>query len=702
MSISAILIGNPNTGKTTLFNALTKSDEHVGNWHGVTVEEKTKSYFYKGNSINLVDLPGLYSLTTLSYEEEVARDYFLDKKNTKIVNICDESNIRRNLYLTLSLLEYNADVVLAINQIDKKPKYKIDIKKLSQILSIDVIKINANKKEGIENLNEKILKRSKTRVPDYVKKIDLSFIKQLICPYFEKERLDFYAIKCLERDEKILSLIPKKLQTEILNKIPKNSIELVAKVRYDFIDEVILKTTKNMPKVYGKSRADKIVMNKFLSLPIFFLVLGFVFYITFFSVGKWISDGLLFLIENFVNKPLVEFLSSNFGQTSFITSLFESGILGGIGTVLSFLPQVAILFMFLSILEDSGYLARVAFCFEDIFSKLGLSGKSMYTLLMGFGCSSTAILTSRTMEDKNAKIKTAMITPYLSCSAKFPIYAVIGGAFFGVKNIFVIMGLYLLGFILSISLSFIFEKTILKSKEQSFILEFPPYRVISIRRLLKILLKNVKDFLVRIGSVLIAMNIFIWFLSRFTFSFRFVYNGEGSILEALGKILSPIFIPLGFGSWGITSSLLAGIIAKEVIVSSILMFNGKIGSNTYDSLRDKNSAVYFSSNASVLSFLVFSLLYCPCVSSMVVLRKEIGRKWTIFAVFLQFFVAYIVTFFVFNLFKIFETFSVLRVLIFAFSILIIVLSISFVIFKVKKKKLCMHDCSSCHINNKNK
>lgn len=565
-----LLVGNPNTGKTTLFNRLTRSDEHVGNWHGVTVEEKSKPFRYNGKDFLLVDLPGIYSLTSLSFEEEVARDYIYLHNKSKILNICDQSNIRRNLYLTLGLLEQGADVVLAVNSVEKKPTLELDVNLLSKRLGILAIAIDAEKGRGTEKLKEALSEKKREVNLSYISKLPIREIKSKLKSFFT-ENLDFYAIKVMEGDERILKELPEEFK-EFVNP------EVVAKARYEYIDALLASCAKTSGRVYGSSRLDAIFLNKWLAFPMFFGILAFVFFITFFSLGSWLSDGLSRLLE-LVISPIQNWIASSFGQSSWITALVSNGLFGGLALVLSFLPQVALLFLCLSILEDSGYLSRIAFMFEDVFSKIGLSGRGVYSLLMGFGCSTSAVLTARTMDDKNAKIKTAMLTPYMSCSAKFPIYLVIGGAFFGAANIFVIMGLYLLGVIVSLVLSLILEKSVLKSKKPSFILEFPPYHLPSFKRAIKVLYQNMKSFVIRVGSVIISTNIIVFLLSNFSFSFAYVGNGGGSMLESIGKIIAPIFIPLGFGNWGAASALLAGLVAKEVVVSSIQLFNGGLALN---------------------------------------------------------------------------------------------------------------------------
>lgn len=684
-----LLVGNPNTGKTTLFNLLTKSNEHVGNWHGVTVEQKGKNFSCFDKTFRLVDLPGIYSLSALSYEEKVAIDYIKAHNKTKIINICDQNNIERNLSLTLGLLEYGLDVVLVVNCMDKRPICKVDCKKLSSILNIPVFSINAKTGDNIESLKKALLQPYKIAPePSYVQ----SLAKML--PFnIQVDRKEFYAIKLLEKDEDVIGLL--KVNTNVDN-VFKNSIQIVAKTRYDFIEKIKSECVKHSGKVYGESKIDKIVLNRFLAFPLFLLILCGVFYLTFFSIGKWLSEGLTSLLDNTIARFVNQISASVFGEGSWVYGLISEALIGGVGTVLSFLPQVALLFLFLSFLEDSGYLSRVAFACEDLFGKLGLSGKSVYSLLMGFGCSTSAILTARNMDDKKAKIKTAMLTPYMSCSAKFPIYVVIGGAFFGANNVFVILGLYILGLIIALLLSYIYEKTILKSKEQSFILEFPPYRFGGIKRMTNVLWDNVKTFLIRVGSLIIAMNVIVWLLGNFSFSFGYVTKDGGvSMLESLGKILAPIFVPLGFGSWGVASALIAGVVAKEVVISSIAMFN--FASNMSEislSLSNPESVVFFATPSVALSFLVFCLLYCPCLSSMAVLKQEIGRKWTFFAVMVQFCLAYLTTLFVYNVALAFEKFGGTKVVLFLLLFVLIIICVIKIISLFRKSKSC-RGCNRC-------
>ena len=400
------LVGNPNTGKTTLYNNLTSSNEHVGNWHGVTIEEKGKLIEYKGEDINIVNLPGIYSLIPLSFEEEVAKNYLFSHSEYTIINICDASNLRRNLYLTLCLLEQNFNVILVVNQIDKRAICKVDYEKLSQMLQIKIIHCNAG---------------------------DVSSKKEILNAIIDEKGN-------IKNKRTTLNIAIKEGQ----------QYEEDAKKRYDYIDSILNEVSSNQLTIYGKSKLDSFILNKFLAIPIFITLLACVFYLTFFSLGAWLSSIMGLMLDKTLFSPLLHWVTSLFGSTSWVVGLVDSALIGGVGSIVSFLPQVGLLFFFLSILEDSGYLARIAFLFDDILSKVGLSGKAVYTLLMGFGCSTSAVLTSRNMEDKNSKIKTALLTPYMSCSAKFPIYSVLGGAFFGANNIWVILGLYLLGVVVAI------------------------------------------------------------------------------------------------------------------------------------------------------------------------------------------------------------------------------------------------------------
>ncbi len=713
-----ILLGNPNTGKTTLFNSLTSSNEHTGNWHGVTVDSKEKKFTYEENVFSIVDLPGIYSLTPLSFEEEVSVDYLYNNRDTLVVNIVDINNLYRNLYLTLELLMLNQPTILVINQTSpiQKSIYNINEKKLEKILGIKVLKLNAENYKEVNKLkkeindyyinNSKILEnKGKINILNNNKiNQNLQIVTNLIknnCKNLSKLDINFLAYKCIENDENIINKLKlDENQIKLLSNIQKETrIEDLIKAKYDKVDEILnLSLTSNNKKVYGKSVIDKIVLNKFLCIPIFLLIMLAIFYFTFFSVGASLSSLLSGFIQNTVGNTLLSFVKS-ITKSEIIYDFFSTAIIGGLGSVFSFMPQVVILFLCLGLLEDSGYLSRVAFSLDDIFSKVGLSGKSVYTLLMGFGCSTTACLTAKTMEDKNSKIKTAMLAPYMSCSAKLPIYAVIGSAFFGVSNVFVVFALYLLGVVVALLLSVFYEKTFLKSKEQSFILEFPPYRFTKSKRLLSLCLDNIKVFIIRIGSLLFAVNIIVWVLSSFSFSFAFTKSQGGiSMLESLGKILSPIFIPLGFGTWGATSALIAGLVAKEIIISSIAMFNGVIlekgtSLEISSSLRIASNPINFTP-ASALSYMIFCLLYSPCLATIAVLKKEIGKKWTFLSILVQFVLAYVISLIVFVSINLIINKGIGIFLLLLTVFILVLYSVMFILKRFANKKNCKQ-CKRC-------
>lgn len=712
-----LLVGNPNTGKTTLFNSLSKSNEHVGNWHGVTVSEKEKTFAIEGDKFTITDLPGLYSLTPLSYEEEVASDYIFKNNKCPIINICDINNLRRNLFLTLQLLEINSNIILYVNTFKNSKKVEEkEIENCEEILN--KLNINyfigdaASKKDTIAF--KKKLKRFINLIHidndlnkfNYLNIKDFKLVQSIIsedCAAIQMSS-KIATIRLMDNDEKMLEKLKLNNQKkELINKIiNKNNFIILNKNRFDFINKLFIKNKPSVKKPYGKSALDKVLLNKYLALPIFLGVLFLVFYLTFFSLGATLSNFLSDLIQNTIGGNLVVWVKS-ICSIDWVIGLLEIGVIGGVGTLLAFLPQVILLFFFLSLIEDSGYLARIAFLFEDVFAKVGLSGKSVYALLMSFGCGTTAALTSRNMEDENAKIKTALLTPYMSCSAKLPIYAVIGGAFFGAGNIFVIFMLYILGVVVAILMSLLLEQKVLKSKEQSFILEFPEYKFPSFKRVFSILWENIKLFLIRIGTVIFALNIIIWIFQSFSFSFKFVTTnpGEISMLQRVGTILSPIFTPLGFGNWGATSALIAGFAAKEVIVSSIAMFNGinvlgdDMKTQTMRSILDPTAVVFFSP-VSAISFMVFCLLYSPCLSTISVFRKEIGKKWTWFSIITQFLIAYAVSLVLYNLFTLVRIWGAMNVLFCFLGGLAISFAVIYLVQCCKNKKFCSYNCKECN------
>lgn len=709
-----VLVGNPNTGKTTLFNGLTKGNEHTGNWHGVTVDSKEKKIKLNNKEFMVVDLPGVYSLTPLSFEEKVTCNYLYNEKDYVILNIVDVNNLYRNFYLTLDILQLNVPTILVINKMGKSSakKYIVNAQKLEQKLGIKVVEVDAKNKNDIQKLKEIIVAfnfeselKNIARIIKNDEKIENLIQKTKKIINFNKKgfnlNANYVCLKCLEKDENVIkNLNLTKEQVDGLKLVQEQtSISEIAKNKYEIIDQIFddCKIKNKTEVVYGKSKIDKFVLNKYLCVPILILIILFVFYLTFFSVGKFFSECLSDLIQNNFGKFVCDIVKS-ITNNQIIIDFFSVAVIGGLGSIFSFLPQVVILLICLGILEDSGYLSRVAFMLDDVLSKVGLSGKSVYTLLMGFGCSAVACLTARTMEDKNSQIKTAMIAPYLSCSAKLPIYSVLGSAFFGASNVFVVFAMYLLGVIVALLLSVIYEKTILKTKKQTFILEFPEYKMVGFNRILVIAWQNVKQFIVRIGTVLFSVNVIVWVLTNFSFTFAYVpQTGKQSILEVFGMIVAPIFTPLGFGCWGAVSALLAGLVAKELVVSSIAMINNvPMTDNFYlklsASLTNRLNPIWFTP-ASAISYMVFCLLYSPCLATMAVLKKEIGAKWFLFGVSVQFVLAYLVSLIVFHLVNIVINKGVVFLLLYALLFMLFVYILNFIIKKIKTKN-CI-GCGKC-------
>lgn len=644
------LVGNPNTGKTTLFNNLARENEHVGNWHGVTVEYKEKTIKLKnGEQIKITDLPGTYSLTSFSYEEAVTRDYLETHNNCTIVNICDANNLGRNLHLTLELLEKGLCPVLCINMANelKKNGIELDIKKLEASLGVKVFLIDAQKKQDCQKVFNYLLKDKKCNQKkfDYTKKIAEKFnyiVDDL------KDASMYQKIKILENDEFVFNQL--KLSNQKISDIQSQlyinkATEFVIEKRYHFIDDLLKiceKKTKN--KLYGFNKADKIVLNRWLALPIFIALFSFVFYLTFGPFGTYLSQLISTFLNDKIFLPLTSLIKTSTSNI-FVINFLSEAVFGSVASLISFLPQIVIMFFGLFLLEDSGYMSRLAFWVEDFFKKLGLSGKSLFTLLLGFGCVTTATLTCRDLEEKNGKIKTAILSPYISCSAKLPLFALVCNAFFPNTKFLIVFLLYVLSVVVALVVSYFLNKTVLPSKKQSFIMEMPPYRLPSLKRVIKNIFTNSKQFIIRVGSILLSFSCIIWLFQNCNFKLQ--YQNGTSILETISSILAPIFTPLGFGTSGAVTCLLCGFVAKEIIVSTIALINGFSPETTNSTLVQSimlSTSAFYLTPASAISFLIFSLLYVPCVSTVSVLVKEIGKKWTVFACAVQFLISYLLAF----------------------------------------------------------
>ena len=623
-----VLTGNPNTGKTTIHNLLTKSSEHVGNWHGVTVTEKHK----QTKHFSVTDLPGLYSLdNTYSLEEINAVEYLKNHREDCILNIVDVNNLSRNLFLTLQLINAGYKVCLLVNMTDdlKKSGKQIDYDKLSEKLNIPVVATNGkNAKQLISQLSKITWNKS-------------AVLKQFLS------------------------------QEEI----------------YSFIEEIINHSVQEIKQTatYGLGKLDKILLNKYLALPIFVMLIICIFYLTFSSVGAYLSDSLRNAITNFFNNSdfLQVFLKNN---NLVLYNFINQCLINGVCNVLCFMPQIVILNICLNLLEESGYISRLAFLFDDFLGAVGLSGKSVFTLLMGLGCTATAITTSCNMTNKKAKNKLALLTPNISCSAKLPIYTVIGGAFFGVRNIFVILGLYLLGVIILIIQAMIYNK--FNKTQETFILEFPPLRLPSIKRVLLNSVKTCISFLIKVGSVILLLSSIIWILQHFTFSFQYTQDISQSMLKHISSFILPIFMPLGFFSWGIVASLISGLVAKEMVISTISILNSVSMQDISLSLLNPASVVYFDTKTALV-FLVFCLIYTPCMATFSMQKNIGGTKLALTSMAIQFLTAYVVCMLLQTILTLLSYWQAIIILI---ALAVVVLTIIY--FKRRKKK-CNGNCANC-------
>ncbi|MCL2062724.1 MAG: ferrous iron transport protein B [Firmicutes bacterium] len=708
MEYKIALAGNPNVGKTSLFNCITHSSEHIGNWHGVTVKEKTKSITYDHNRVLVTDLPGLYSLTVYSREEEVTRDSVLTNHYDAVICVCEVNNLSRNLYLALQLLELGVPLLIAINMMDelKKRGHVLNYRKIEQALKIPIVPLSAKYHSDVHLLTEVALDLIKRQQKNsarltYLDKLPLAEFTAIMGGAAEEAGFNpkWAAIKLMENDSFVASKLSlTDLQASALATFGDLQSQ-VARARYDFIEEItsgaiskpvaqghLEKRGQNERYMHGFSKSDKIFLNKYLALPLFFVIMLAIFVVTFspYLLGYWLSEGLSLGIEYGLYKPIYNGLSS-INTPAWVISLLCDGIIAGLGGILEFLPQIVLLFFFLALLEDSGYLSRVAFMFDGLLRKIGLSGRSVFTMLMGFGCTATAVLTARGLEDEKTRKKTVLLTSFMSCGAKVPVYIIIAGAFFLRGSALIVFALYLAGIAVAVITAAIFDKIKpLKSGKLSFIMEMPPYRLPAAKRVGAIIWKNAKAFLIRIATVIFALHVIIWLLASFSFTHGFVVGTHyRSILEHIAGFIAPLFSPLGFGNWQAVSALIGGLAAKEVVVSVINSFGGA-------------GAVFVGPYASVaaVSFLVFTLLYIPCIAALISIKKEAGAKWMLGTLLLSFCAAYLCSLAVYWTGRLF-VFDVGH----GVGILITVgigLAVAAVLYRViKKKKFCAYGCEGC-------
>lgn len=634
------LVGNQNCGKTTLFNQLTGSNQHVGNFPGVTIEHKIGQIIGWKN-YDLVDLPGIYSIRPYSGEEKVSRDFIIERKPDAIINIVDATNIERNLYLTLQLIEMGKPMVLALNMMDELlgNHGSVDIQKLSDRLGIPVVPIAAAKNDGVDELMRVVAETAENAVKP--RRIDfcsagpvhrcIHTVSHVVEDHADKIGVPsrFAATRVIEEDAEIISAL--KLSDNELELIGHAVLEMeneggldrnaaLAEMRYRFIEavcsECVIKAQESK-EMLRSVKIDKVLTNKYLAIPMFIAIMGFIFWMTFSVLGKWLSDLLALGIDEVT--ALVDNALTAYGLNPVIHSLVIDGVFAGVGSMLSFLPIIVVLFFFLAILEDTGYMSRVAFVMDKLLRRIGLSGRSFVPMLIGFGCSVPAIMATRTLSSERDRKMTMLLIPFMSCSAKIPIYAVFTAAFFPDHGGLVMTCLYVFGMLVGIISAKVLSKTAFTGKPVPFVMELPNYRMPSLKSVLLLMWEKAWDFIRRAFTVIFAATIVIWFLQHFDVRLNVVGEGStDSLLAIIGTWIAPVFAPLGFGDWRVATALLTGLMAKEAVISTlgVLMNVGaNLGSAALGGLFTLPSAV---------SFLVFCLLYTPCVAALAALRRELG------------------------------------------------------------------------------
>ena len=642
------LAGNQNCGKTTLFNALTGSNQHVGNFPGVTVDQKVGE-IKDGKSGSVVDLPGIYSLRPYTQEEIVTRDFILKEKPDGIINIVDATNIERNLYLTLQLLELRVPMVLALNMMDEVRANggTIDVQELSRCLGIPVVPISAVKGEGVSELLDQAVHtaRSKTlpKVYDFCAGDSpvhrcIHAVVHMIQDHADKAGVParFATTKLIEGDEGMLRQLQldqneKELLEHCIVQMEKESgldrNAALADMRYSFIENVvdICVVKCHESKEHRRSvQMDKILTGKYTALPVFFGVMFLIFYLTFDLIGQNLSDFLSLGIDKLT--MLVDKGLTVYGINPVVHSLIVDGIFAGVGSVLSFLPIIVTLFFFLSILEDTGYMARVAFVMDRLLRKIGRSGRSFVPMLIGFGCTVPAIMATRTVSSDRDRKMTILLTPYMSCSAKIPIYAVFSAAFFPKHAALVMIGLYVTGILLGILLALVLKGPAFRGQPVPFVMELPNYRMPSAKSVGLLLWEKARDFLERAFTVIFLATIIIWFLQTFDAKLNVVTDSADSLLAMVGQFIAGIFRPLGFNDWRVATALISGFTAKEAVVSTLAVL---LGTNTA-ALGSVLGTLF--TPLSALSFLVFTLLYTPCIAAVATIRRELGSVWKMLGV----------------------------------------------------------------------
>ena len=658
------LAGNQNCGKTTLFNALTGSNQHVGNFPGVTVDQKVGTI--RGTNHQVVDLPGIYSIRPYTQEEIVTRDFILKSKPDAILNIVDATNIERNLYLTLQLLTLKVPTVIALNMMDELTGNggSVDVQKLSQELGVPVVPISAAKNQGISELVDIMLTTAENRtipkVQDFCPEGPVHRCIHAVCHIIEDhaQRVQlprrFAATKLIEGEEEFFDLL--KLSQNEKELIEHSIIEMeadtgldrnaaLADMRYNFIEKVCTGcvTKASESKEHRRSvKIDKVLTNRYLAIPLFAAIMGLVFFLTFNVIGAALSDVMTYAVDGLTQ--LADRALTAYGINPVVHSLVIDGIFAGVGSVLSFLPIIVTLFFFLSILEDTGYMARVAFVMDKLLRKIGLSGRSFVPMLIGFGCSVPAIMATRTLSSNRDRKMTILLTPFISCSAKIPIYTLFAAAFFPGRELVVMLALYFGGIVVGILMALLLKNTLFHGNPVPFVMELPNYRFPSAKSVLLLMWEKAEDFLTRAFTVIFMATVIIWFLQTFDLKLNVVSDSTGSILAWLGQLFTPIFAPLGFGDWRMITALVSGFTAKEAVVSTFGVILGVSNEQLHQALH-----LLFTPQ-SAASFLTFCLLYTPCVAAVATIRRELGSKLkTVGVVIAQCAVAWVVAFLVYQI-----------------------------------------------------